>query len=62
MNTQSALDFIHGNLPAIYCASRRGDVLAGEIVRAWRDYGRDPNVVTGELLVNAVLAWQEVKA
>lgn len=61
MTTPSAVDFIHANLPAIYCASRRGDVLAGEIVRAWRDYGRDPNEVTAELLVNAVLAWQEAK-
>ena len=62
MNIDQALAILNKNLPALYCKCRKGEPLAREVVRSYLNYVREPHIVTEELVINNVQAWQEYEA
>lgn len=59
LTLEEAIDYINANLVAIYNASRLRDALAFELVRCWFEFKHSQNIVSEELLINAVLAYQD---
>jgi hypothetical protein len=61
MTTAQAIDFVNANLAAIGNAARMQNPAALEVQAAYAQLVQYRNVVSEELLVNAVACWQDYR-
>jgi hypothetical protein len=57
MTTIQAVQYVNEHIVMIASAARLNNPAALEVVSAYGQYVREPNIVTGELLINAALDW-----
>jgi hypothetical protein len=61
-NVKQAIDYVNANLAAIGSAARMQNPAALDVQAAYAQLAQYRNVVSEELLVNAVAEWQDYQA